>query len=112
MIIPVKVNYNYQNYPFSPRATRLSRSVGILTAGVPCCLWGFFWAAIVNYIFDCCGMSENMSITLAMLSLPVYIFLIRKLKRKLNEKIQKIAMQDLMELQKTNPQEFMKYVKH
>lgn len=108
MSIPIR--YSYKNYPFSKKATNYSRSLGIMTSWGMCVLWGFFWTSIWYGILEAIGLSDNIIFPVIIVSYFGLYHIVKKIKEKLNKKIAEIALKDLMELQKTNPQEFLKYV--
>lgn len=109
MVIPVRFNYTYKKYPFSPKATKRSMQLGILTCGAMCFVYGLFWAMIVDGILMGIGIPGGVSIILSLISLVGLVVLIRRIKRNGNQKVERIAMADLMALQNTDPAAFAQY---
>lgn len=106
----MRVRYTYRNFPFSPKATEMGRKTAILTSWPFCCVFGFFWLAIVNSLLMGIGLSGDLPIILAFVSLIGFYFVVKKIKKTLNQKIEAVALADLKRLQETNPEEFLKYV--
>lgn len=110
MRIPIRVRYTYRNYPFSTKATNMSRTTAILTSWPMCGVCGFFWFAIIGFYLVKAGLSEDTSYTIALVSLIGFGFIVHKIKQAMNRKIEAAALADLKKLQETNPEEFWKYV--
>ena len=109
MVIPVRFNYTYKKYPFSPKATKRSMQLGILTCGAMCLVYGLFWAMIVFGILTGIGIGDNASIILSFISLIGMVVLRNRIRQNLDTKIMQIAMADLMALQNTDPAAFAQY---
>lgn len=110
MVIPVRFSYTYKKYPFSPKATKRSMQLGILTCGAMCLVYGLFWVAIVNRILILIGIDMgNAAIILSLISLVGLVVLIRCIKRNGAQKVERMAMADLMALQNTDPAAFAQY---
>ncbi len=109
MVIPVRFSYTYKKYPFSPKATKRSMQLGILTCGAMCLVYGLFWAMIVFGILTGIGIGDNASIILSFISLIGMVVLRNRIRQNLDAKIERMAMADLMALQNTDPATFAQY---
>lgn len=110
MVIPVRFSYTYKKYPFSPKATKRSMQLGILTCGAMCLVYGLFWVAIVNHILMLIGTDMgNAAIILSLISLVGLVVLIRCIKRNGAQKVEQLALADLLALQHTDPASFFQY---
>lgn len=109
MVIPVRFSYTYKKYPFSPKATKRSMQLGILTCGAMCLVYGLFWAMIVFGILTGIGIGDNASIILSFISLIGMVVLRNRIRQNLDTKIERMAMADLMALQNTDPAAFAQY---
>lgn len=109
MVIPVRFSYTYKKYPFSPKATKRSMQLGILTCGAMCLVYGLFWAMIVFGILTGIGIGDNASIILSFISLIGMVVLRNRIRQNLDAKIERMAMADLMVLQNTDPAAFAQY---
>jgi len=109
VVVPVRFNYTYKNYPFSPKATKRSMQLGILTCGAMCFVYGLFWAMIVFGILNGIGIGNEASIILAFISLIGMVVLKNRIKQNVEQKIERMAMADLMALRNTDPAAFAQY---
>lgn len=103
----MKIRYSYKNYVYSEKATRYSKSLGILTSWIMIVFYGFlFWMgmyAVVALISD----NETVAMIVgAVLTIP-FIFAIFKIKKAIERKIEKIALKDYQEFKKTVPESDM-----
>ena len=96
MIIPV--HYTYRSYPFSTRATNLSRALAICTTWAAILVYALFWLMIVCGLLTALGLGDNPAMILSLISLTGLFFLIRKIKKTLTSKIERIALADLEKL--------------
>lgn len=109
MVIPVRFSYTYKKYPFSPKATKRSYQLGILTCGGMCFVYGIFWVMIVDAILVGIGISNDVAIIPSLISLIGMVVLRNRIRRNLDAKITQMAMADLMALQNTDPAAFAQY---
>ncbi len=111
MIIPISFKYTYTNYPFSERATKLSKVLGILTCTAMCIVWSFFWFAIVYAVLMGCGCSDDVGLIISFISIIGFVAIVKRFKKTFAEKIVVIAMEELFALQHTDPVTYIQYAK-
>ena len=91
--MPIIFNYTYKNYPHSPKATRYSKTLGLLTCNTAYAVLTFLLSSIVMTPLSS-AMSEE---ALAIAIIPFFIvsFLLRKkIRGHFEKKIEAIALKD------------------
>lgn len=97
------VNINWKSYPFSQRATNLSRTMNYMTSWPFAFVAGLMWISIVDALLVLFGMPSDPALSAAVVSVIALIPLWRMLRAALARRIDKIALADLMALRDTNP---------
>lgn len=97
----MRFHYTYKSFPHSPKATARSKALGVLTCFPSLLVFAFFWYGFIyNFLWALCDLPDGLSMGLSFLSLIGFAFLVRWLKKAANRKIDQIAMEDLLNLQR------------
>ena len=93
----IPVRYKYKDYvKMAPRATAYSRSLGIFHSPVALIMWGFLWAALVGFVLsESAGLSDELAYGIAFVSLIPFYWLLRQLKKRLTDKIDRLARKEM-----------------
>lgn len=87
--------YTYKVYEHSPKATKYSKILGVLTCIAMYMVYVVLWLFALATIFAALGLSEDLMYILLVVSLIGLYVLVRKIKLKLQAKIERIALNDL-----------------
>ena len=90
----IPVSFKYKVYPHSKKATGYSKACGIFFAFVPMVMWSFMFVAILSYIMEMFGMVYETGMIISLFLLIPFIWILRKIKKYLDAKIELIAIKD------------------
>lgn len=108
MSIPLR--FRYRVFPYSVRAGRMSRRLGILTSWPLCLVYAFVCVGVSYMIIISSDVAQGAATTLAFASLLPLCVAIQLVKCYVNRKIDRTAYEDLRKLQEIDPDRFMYYV--
>ena len=92
LIIPIR--FKWKEYPYSPRATKYSKILGMLMSGAMTFVYALIFAGILNFILMEGGTDEETASCISLFALIPLLILKRFLKKKMEAKIDDIARAD------------------
>lgn len=93
----IRVNYQYKTYPLAPKATAKSRALGMVFSWPMLAVVGFFWYAIMFAVLEPLLGDSDMAVIVGLCTLVPYVILMRKLKARLQKKIDALAAGETLE---------------
>ena len=93
----IPMRYKYKDYgKMAPRATAYSRSLGIFNSTVARIMWGFLWAALWGFVLsEGANLSDELAYGIAFASLIPFYWLLNRLKKRLTQKIDRLAYKEI-----------------
>lgn len=96
----MRIRYSYKNYPYSERATKLSRSLAILsTWPIYLVAWMPLYLPVSLLLISMDMLTDEMNLLLMIVSWVAMYFVLQELKKKGQEKIERIAKEDYIKYQ-------------
>lgn len=91
--MPIIFNYTYKNYPHSPKATRYSKTLGLLTCNTAYALLTFLLSSIVMTPLSSTLNEEATAIAVIPFFIVSFLFR-KKIRGHFEKKIEAIALKD------------------
>lgn len=93
----IKVNYSYNNYKYSEKATRLSKALSILSTYPMYAVYCFFFCGAISILAMSLGIPDSIYMPASFIMLIPFVIFMKIVRKKLERKIDDIARKDIAE---------------